>query len=167
MTPADAVEEVYGELRRNLPALLLARLKFKEPDFLRKQGSSIWRGRILGARPKCIFDATWCFYEIGIGRYAVESPLESNSGGVGLICFVENAKCGSGAHAGVVDDLGTNFASKHEHFVPSRRGDKLKGVFRYYSNAIPGRFPTQAAASDLSALITETLDELEALTVAK
>jgi hypothetical protein len=166
MNSADTVEEVFEALRQTLPALALAKLKFKAPDHLAKQGSVIWRGRILAAKPKCIFDSTWCFYEVGVGRYAVEAPLVANSGGVGLICFVDNSKCGSGEHSTTVGGMASRFASLHPSFVASRRGEKCQGVSTYYLTA-PGKFPVKRAAEDLAILITATLPALEALSVAK
>jgi hypothetical protein len=144
-----------------MPPALLNRLKFKDPDQLEKHGTKKWRGRILGSQSQTVFDATWCFFEVGVGRYAADEP---NCGGVGLVCFVENQKCGSGLHAAAVSELAVRFATAHPRFAASPRGERNQGVFVYYPGVC---FPLQRAVEDMRLLIETCLDSLESLKVKK
>lgn len=141
-----------------LPKPLLAKLVFKEPDYLVKGGAK-WRGRILQQRTNNIFDATWCFYEVGVGHYSAGG----GAGGIGLVCFPENKKCGNGIHTAAVTDLVTHYASSHPGFNASSRGSRSQYVFKYISVMQSVEKP----ADILSELKTATLPQLEMLTVAK
>ena len=153
------VRDIYNALKARLPQTVLSKLSFKEPDHLKKLGSDIIRGRILPQRTKSIFDATWCFYEIGVGRYAAGR----GGGGVGLVCFPDNKKCGKGIHTGIVSDLVTRYAAIHPSFTASQRGTPAQCVFTYY----PTMQPADAPADDLAALIASTFPVLEQLSVPK
>lgn len=161
MTPEQQIQEVYRQLKTTISPALVARLTFKKPEQLDKHGSKKWRGRILASRPRTIFDSAWCFFEVGVGRYLAET---TNCGGVGLVCFVENKKCGGGQHAMAVHALAHRLAGAHDQFSASRRGDKNQGVFVYY----PGfEFPIQKAVDDMGLLINECLEIMESLHVEK
>jgi hypothetical protein len=159
MTSEEQIAEIYRALRAELPPGLAARVKFLEPDFPDKHGAKKWRGRITSSKPGTIFDPSWCFFEVGIGRYAADEP---NCGGVGLVCFVDNKKCGSGLHSAAVSSLASRFSAANPRFVASPRGSKNQGVFVYY----PGiSFPLRRAVDDLKLLLVSCLDFLESLRV--
>ena len=158
MTPDQIVREIYKAIQSKLPPPLVAKLTFKDPDNLKKQGSNICRGRILPLRMKTVFDTDWCFFEVGIGRYAAGGAC-----GVGFVCFPENKKCGKGIHSATISDLISRYAATHQGFVDSRRGEPAQCVFLYYP-AIP---KIEQLATALSTLIANTFPYLEQLTVSK
>ena len=159
--PEQVIRDIYTAIRTRLPQPLLTKLTFKDPDYLTKGDSKIHRGRILPQRTKSIFDATWCFYEVGFGHYADASP--GSAGGIGFVCFPENKKCGKGVHTITVSDLVTRYASTHRSFNCSGRGSPSQCVFTYYTTM----FPPDKPADDVADLITATFSQLERLIVAK
>lgn len=159
MTPEQIVCDIYDAVRARLPERVLSKLTFKDPACFEKGDSKIFRGRILPQRTKSIFDTNWCFYEVGVGRYAAGR----GAGGVGFVCFPENKKCGKGTHTATVSDLVTRYAAAHPSFTASERGSPAQYVFTYY----PAMQPNNKPADDLAELITATLPQLERLTVAK
>jgi hypothetical protein len=158
-SPERIVRDIYDALRALLPQPLLAKLAFKEPDYLAKGGSKIHRGRILQQRTKNVFDATWCFYEVGVGDYAAGG----GAGGIGFVCFPANKKCGNGIHTTIVSDLITRYAATHPGFNASKRGSPSQCVFTYY----PAMQPVDKPAVDLADLVVATFPQLEMLTVVK
>lgn len=157
--PEQVIRDIYDALKTRLPQPLLAKLIFKEPDYPTKGDSKIHRGRILPQRIKSVFDASWCFYEIGVGRYATGS----GAGGIGFVCFPKNKKCGEGVHSATVSDLITRYAAAHPTFNASKRGSASQCVFTYY----PAMQPPNEPAANLADLITSTLPQLMALAVTK
>ncbi len=156
MNQKTTIEQIYAELQRILPAGQVQRLKFASPDQPPKHKGKVWRGRIYSADSKSIFGPTWCFYEIGIGRYAA---APTKQGGVGFVCYTGNKQCGSGAHSATVVDVMSRFASTHPHFPVPKRGDKKQVAFTYYSTIPPLNQPVR----DLSELIRDTFDSLDRL----
>jgi len=155
MNQEQIIRDISHAVRTQLPESLAVRLTIKEPDYLDKGCVKRWRGRILPLRTKSIFDSAWCFFEI--------AAHIQGGGAVGFVCFPENKKCGKGIHLATVSEIISRYAASHPNFTASRRGDPAQCLFSRYT-AMP---PIDLPASDLSALIAETLPRFEHLLVTK
>lgn len=161
MSQKDQIGCIYDIVKRAVPTKISKQLKFLRPDAIpRKNGSEGIRGRILGTTTQSVWDAKWCFYEIGIGLYGSGKP---NFGGIGFVSYPNNEKCGHGRNrrslTTYVKDLTFYFTS----FSASNPADPFQGAFSYYYTDSFSQFPTAQAAADLSALISVTFENFNRL----
>ena len=165
MTDLFKIEKICTIIEGALPSSMLNGMRFLPPDTVAKKGSRITRGRILGKSSNHIWNNGWCFYEVGIGFYNVDPPNDRNVGGIGLVCFVNNAQCGAGKHRSFMERFVGRYASLDAKLSPSRPTWPNQGVFRYYRKGEYSSFPVEQAAADLAVLIDGTYRDMDRLSV--
>jgi hypothetical protein len=102
-SPHDIVLETFDLLLGLLPRELADDIKLhsKDPCPLKKGSDlDIVRARILPRHkaPLQFWSSSWCFYEIGVGRYAPAPGEGLNLGGIGFTMFPDNKQCGGGIY---------------------------------------------------------------------
>ncbi|MCL4784606.1 MAG: hypothetical protein KJZ70_16345 [Bryobacterales bacterium] len=85
-------------------------------------------------RPRGFWDAEWCFYEIGVGKYS--KPGRSK---VQFFMAGNNANCGSGAHNSAVHAILQKVASKRTDtaYHPIRGPKEYAWLEIHNQNAVP------------------------------
>ena len=159
--PYQKIEEVYDVVRNNLPTDILDQLKFLAPDKLFKGNSLlVGRGRILGKPRNKIWSSTWCFYEIGIGRYGV---APGSKGGIGFVCFPNNKQCGEGRHRNLIRSSLEKLEDSYPKFRASGHQDAHQGIHKYYRYPEYDEFPIELAGQELAEVIKDTFPKFNLL----
>lgn len=138
----------------------------KDPQFSGKTGDAIAKIRLLplDRAPKSFWSSSWCFYEIGVGRYEIG---RANFGGVQFVMYPNSKQCGSGRYLpGVTAILKSLKAGPRKGFFLNlsggRSGAAILCGFHYCLGEFR-EFPVETAADDLAWLIQQTLGKFAAL----
>ena len=166
------LNETYDRILGDLPEHVRERLKLvvdKMP--LEKKDTAVTRLRIYGTPLRGFWSSSWCFYEIGCGRYRPRGAEGWNVGGTGLFSAIRQKGCGGGKYeAPLRGILSKALASRPTEFTLLKPGDyddeKEKTAFflqrRYVGSQFPS-FPIQQAAEDAVWLIQSTLPQIDAM----
>lgn len=161
MTNKDKVERVYAILKTALPATIVRQLTFLPPGKTgARKNPDVCRGRIRGEVRNHIWDGTWCFYEVGVGRYNDFDAV----GNVGAIGFVVSKKCAS-RWATALQQLLAQQTKRDARFIRKISKKGAITLFRYYTKPQFSSFPEDHGAAALAVLICDSYKKLNAFSV--
>jgi hypothetical protein len=144
-TQAALLEEVFQTTIRLLPEAIGRDLTLasRDPSELKKGGTDIHRMRILPRkkRPAQFWSSSWCFYEVGIGRYEPGSGEGLNLGGIQFFQNPNAQVCGKGKHSGGLIPILKCLAAIRPEFRFEVYGTGKIHLDRHYLAREHGTFP--------------------------
>lgn len=168
MNPSDpkaALLEVFERCQQQMPEKLAKNLVLPrgDPAPLKKQDTNILRLRVLPVRkvPEGFWNASWCFYEVGLGVYSGKLTV----GGVMFVQFPFQTACGNSRYWRPVISILQKLQQASPVFELTCASDNQRSTLfqRAYRNKDFPFFPVKQAAQDLAWLIQETLPTFEAI----